>query len=106
MIYLRDTSQNGGRESTLLNFIEAVHNCRAVGDVSSIAYKGTKTKQNRQNGGARGQTWFRPNLSDSSPLSVSSLLFLCFTVVRDCHCTKKAAMLQTTVFVICHEFYV
>ena len=104
MIYLRDTSQNGGRESTLFKFIEAVHNCPAVRDVSSIAYKDTKNKQNRQNGGARGQTGFRPNLSNSPPLSVSSLLFLCFTVVRECHCTKKAAMLEIAVFVICHEF--
>ena len=48
MIYLRDTSQNGGREPTLFKFIEAVHNCPAVWDVSSLAYKDTnKTKQNK-----------------------------------------------------------
>ena len=48
MIYLRDTSQNGGRESTLFKFnIKAVHNCPAVRDVSSIAYKDTKNKQNK-----------------------------------------------------------
>ena len=32
-----------------------------------------------------------------STVSVSSLLFLCFTVLRECHCTKSA-MLQITVF--------
>ena len=48
MIYLRDTSQNGEREPTLFKFIEAVHNCPAVWDVSSLAYKDTnKTKQNK-----------------------------------------------------------
>ena len=45
MIYLRDISQNGGRESTLFKFIKAVHNCPAVRDVSSIAYKDTKTNK-------------------------------------------------------------
>ena len=48
MIYLRDTSQNGGRERTLFKFIEAVHNCPAVWDVLSLAYKDTnKNKQNK-----------------------------------------------------------
>ena len=48
VIYLRDTSQNGGREPTRFKFIEAVHNCRAVWDVSSLAYKDTNTsKQNK-----------------------------------------------------------
>ena len=95
VIYLRDTSQNGGRESTLFKFIEAVHNYPVVRDVSSIAYKDAKNAQNRQKAErARGQTGFRPNLSNSPPLSVSSLLFLCFTVVRECHCTKKSTMLQ------------
>ena len=42
VIYLHDTSQNKRPNSTLLKFIEAVHNCPAVRDVSSIAYKGTK----------------------------------------------------------------
>ena len=48
VIYLRDTSQNGGREPTLFKFIEAVHNCSAVWDVSSLAYKDmNKNKQNK-----------------------------------------------------------
>ena len=48
MIYLRDTSQNGGRERTLFKFIEAVHNCPAVWDASALAYKDTnKNKQNK-----------------------------------------------------------
>ena len=48
VICLRDTSQNGGRESTLFKFnIKAVHSCPAGRDVSSIAYKETKNKQNK-----------------------------------------------------------
>ena len=49
VIYLCDTSQNGGREPTLFQFIEAVHhNCPAVWDISSLAYKDTnKNKQNK-----------------------------------------------------------
>ena len=101
MIYLRNTSQNRRRESTLFKLnIKAVHNCSAIRDASPIADKDTKKKNKNKKGVARGQTWFRPNLSNSPPLSVSSLLFLCFTVVRECDCTKKAAMLQITVFVI------
>ena len=48
VVYLRDTSQNGGRKPTLFKFIEAVHNCPAFWDVSSLAYKDTnKNKQNK-----------------------------------------------------------
>ena len=48
IIYLRETPQNGGREPTLFKFIEAVHHCPAVWDVSSLAYKDTnKNKQNK-----------------------------------------------------------
>ena len=48
VIYLRDTSQNGEREPTRFEFIEAVHNCPAVWDVSSLAYKDrNKNKQNK-----------------------------------------------------------
>ena len=48
MIYLRDTSQNVGRKPTAFKFIEAVHNCPAVWDVSSLAYEATnKNKQNK-----------------------------------------------------------
>ena len=52
-------------------FIEEVHNCPAVWDVSSVAYKDTKT--NKKNGGASGQTGFRLNLS------TFSFLFLLFS---------------------------
>ena len=55
---------------------------------SSVAYKDTKNKQ--ENGGASRQTRFRPNLSISPPLSVSSLLFFCSLFYRECHCTKSA----------------
>ena len=48
VIYLRDTSQNGGDEPTLFKFMEAVHKCPAVWDVSSLGYKDTnKNKQNK-----------------------------------------------------------
>ena len=48
MIYLRDTSQNGGCKPTLVKFIKALHNCLAVWDVSSLAYKDmNKNKQNK-----------------------------------------------------------
>ena len=48
-----NTSQNGGRKSKLLNFIEEVNNCPAVRDVSSVAYKDTKK---RKENGASKQT--------------------------------------------------
>ena len=47
VIYLRETSKNGGREPTLFKFIAEVHNCPAVWDVSSLTYK--DTNKNRQN---------------------------------------------------------
>ena len=73
VIYLCDTSQNEGHEPTLFKFMEAVHKCPAVWEVSSLAYKDTnKNKQNKT-----VTNWVRPNLS------VSSLLFLCFTAICD-----------------------
>ena len=56
---MADASQDI-REATF-KFIEEVHNCLAVWDVSSVVFKDTKNKQKK--GGARGQTEFRPNLS-------------------------------------------
>jgi len=64
-------------------FIEEVHNCPAVWDVSSAAYKDTKNKQKemeellderavRAKGGIFADIRFRPNVSFSPPLSVSS----------------------------------
>ena len=48
VIYLRDTSQNGGHEPTLFKFMEAVHKCPAVWEVSSLGYNDTnKNKQNK-----------------------------------------------------------
>ena len=75
-------------------YIEEVHNCPAVWDISSVVLK--DLKQTKENGGASGQTRFRPNLSIPLLLSVFSLLFFCFTVVRDFHCIKST-MLQITV---------
>ena len=88
MIYLRDTSKNGGREPTLFKFIEAVHNCPAVWDVSSLAYKDTnKNKQNKTQDRADKLGFVQTFLFNSPPLSVSSPLFPYFTVVRECYYT-------------------
>ena len=67
-------------------FIKEVHNCLAVRDLSSIAYKDTKNKQKKiqEVADKLGQ-----DLSISPPVSVSCLLFCCFTVLRECHCTKE-----------------
>ena len=110
MIYLRDTSQNGGREPTLFNnrfdklFIKAVHNCSAVWDVSPLVYKDTnKNKQNKTEERADKlgfvQTFlflhrflFLPFFSSVSLLYVSAITL------------KKTAMLRITVFVIWHKF--
>ena len=72
--YFRDTSQKGGRE--------AVHNCPAVWDVSSLAYKDTNRNKENKTEERADKLDFCPNLSISPPLSISSLLFLCFTVVH------------------------
>ena len=48
VIYLRDTSQNGGHESTLVKFIEALHNCLAVWDVSSLERAGATNGVDRK----------------------------------------------------------
>ena len=68
-------------EPTLFKFIEAVHNCPAVWNGSSLAYK-TRIKTNK--------TKRRSALTNrvSSNLSISSL-FLCFSVVRECYYTLK-----------------
>ena len=62
------------REATF-QFIEEVQNCPDLWDVSSAAYKDTKNKQKKK-GRASGETassiQFRPNLSISPALSVSS----------------------------------
>ena len=47
MIYLRDTSQNGGEHVAFFKFIEEVHNCPVVWYVSSVVYKDTKNKQKK-----------------------------------------------------------
>ena len=98
MIYLLHTSQNGGREPTLLKFIEAVHNCPAVWDVSSLAYKDTnKNKQNKTEGRADKlgfiQTFlFLHRFQLLLFFSSVSLLYVSATTL------KKTAMLQITVF--------
>ena len=67
----------GGTQVNTFKFIEEVHNCPAIWDVSSLAYN--DAKKTKENEGASGQTGFRPNLSTSPPPFVSSLLFFCFT---------------------------
>ena len=69
-------------------------------DFSFVAYKDTKT-ETKVNEGDSGQNGFRENLSISPLLSVSSLLFFCFsTVLRECTALNKSAMLQITTFVV------
>ena len=46
MIYSLGTTQNGLRNSTS-KFIEGFHNCPAVWDISFLAYKEAKNKQNK-----------------------------------------------------------
>ena len=46
MVYLRDATKYRRRHSTL-KFIEEVHSCPAVWDVSSLAQKETKNKQRK-----------------------------------------------------------
>ena len=104
MIYLCDTSQNGGREPTLFKFIEAVHNCPAVWDVSSLAYKDTnENKQNKMEEHADKLGFVQTFLLLHCFLfllffSSVSLLYVSATTL------KKTAMLQITVFVIWPEF--
>ena len=47
------------------------------------------TGKKKENEAASRQTGFPPSLSIPPPLSVSSFLFFCFTVLRECHCTKQ-----------------
>ena len=53
-------------------------------------------------------SWFRPNFSISLPLSVSYLLFLCFTVLRESHCTTRVWRVKERLYqlfeVFQHEF--
>ena len=56
-------------------FIEEVHSCPAVWDVSFVVYKDIKKekkKKQTKSGAARGQSGFRPSISISQPLSVYS----------------------------------
>ena len=83
MWFARQFTDEDEREATF-EFIEEVHNCPAVWNVSSAAYKDTENKQKkmeelldkrvvRAKGGISTDIWFRPNLSISSLLFVSSL---------------------------------
>ena len=48
MIYLRGTSQNGGgTQVKTFKFIEEVHHCPAIWDVSSLVYNDGKRKQRK-----------------------------------------------------------
>ena len=93
MICLRGTSQNGGRKPTLFKFVEAVHNCPAVWDVSSLAYIDMiKNKQNKTESERTDKLGFVLFFSSVSLLYVSATTL------------KKTAMLQITVIVIWHKF--
>ena len=103
MINLRDTSQNGDASQHFWNLISKRFTIvrLAVHDVLSIAYKDTKNKQNKTE-----ERVDKLGLVQTFPFLhrffVPSLLFLCFTVVGEYDCTKKAVMFQITVFIIWH----
>ena len=91
MICLRDTSQNGGRKPTLLKFIEAVHNFRAVWDVSSLAYKDMiKNKQNKTESERTDKLGFVLLFSSVSLLCVSA------TTLKKRPCCKLPCLLFDT----------
>ena len=102
MIYLLHTSQNGGREPTLLKLIEAVHNCPAVWDVSSLAYKDTnKNKQNKTEGRADKlefiQTFlFLHRFQFLLYFSSVSLLYVSATTLKKRPCCKLLCLLFDT----------
>jgi len=75
-------------------FIEEVHNCSAVWDVSSLDYKDTKNKQKKIEELADKLGFVQSFLFHQRFLFL--LFFFCFTVLRDCHCTKSD-ILQITV---------
>ena len=91
----------GHASQHFLNLSKRFAIVRLFGTFHLLPTKILKDKQNKTEECA-DNFGLRPNLFllQSPPLSVSSLVFLCFTVVRKCHYTKKVAMLQITVFVI------
>ena len=83
-------------EPTLFKFIEAVHNCPAVWNGSSLAYKDTnKNKQNKTEERADKLGFVQPFYF------FSFLLFQCCTWML---LHFKTVTLQITVFVMWHEF--
>ena len=96
---LSDTSQNGECRSRwtrshghFVKFIDEVHKCLAVWDVSSVVYKDIKKKQTKREQLGDKVSFVQKDFSISQPLSISSLFFFCFTVVRECYCIKSAVL--------------
>ena len=102
VIYLRNTSQNRRRESTLFKLnIKAVHNCSAIRDASSIADKDTKNKQNKmeEHPGKLGfvQTFPIPHRFLFLPFFSSvSLLYVSATALKKRPCCKLPCLLFDT----------
>ena len=95
MIYLRETPQNGGREPTLFKFIEAVHNCLAVWNVLSLAYKDTnKNKQNKTEEHADKPFYF--STAFRFFFSSVSLLYVNATTLKKRSCCKLPCLLFDT----------
>ena len=89
---LRDTSQNGGRTCRrTCNFqsIEEVQNCPDLWDVSSAAYKDTRSK-----GQISTDIPFRPNLSIIPTLSSVSSLAINIQQEQDKSCNSSRVPLH------------
>ena len=91
-----------GRQPTLFKFIEAVHNCPAVWDVSSLAYKDTnKNKQNKTEERADKLGFVQTFLFLHRFLfllffSSVSLLYVSATTVKKWPCCKLPCLLFDT----------
>ena len=99
---LRNTSQNGGTRANTFKFIEAIHNCPAVWDVSSLACKDTnKNKQNKTEERADNLGFVQTFLFLHRFLfllffSSVSLLYVSATTLKKRPCCKMCLLFETS----------
>ena len=100
MIYLRETPQNGVRKPTIFKCIEAVHNCPAVWDVSSLAHKDTnnlyKTKRRSALTNWVSSKPFYFSTAFCFFFSSVSLLYVSATTLKKRPCCKLPCLLFDT----------